>query len=87
MGGQRLYEEAIVHPHCHYIYMNKIHHNGDYDTFSQRIDRKIFNLVDTIVLNKNVVAYMYVRQPCDKVHNKKLIYKLHTIVNYTVYNK
>ena len=72
IGGQRLYEEAIVHPHCQYIYMNKIHHNGDYDTFFPEIDCKIFNLVDTIVLNKNVVAYMYVRQPCDKVHNKKI---------------
>ena len=52
--------------------MNKIHHNGDYDTFFPEIDRTVFNLVDTIVLNKNVIAYMYVRQPHDKLHNKKI---------------
>ena len=68
VGGQRLYEEAIVHPHCQYVYMNKIHLNGDYDALFPEIDRIVF----TIVLNKSVIAYMCVRQPRDKLHNKKI---------------
>ena len=70
IGGQQLYNEAIVHPDCRRIFLNKIDVNCECDTFFPLIDVQKFGLVSQIVLNERVLACMYSRCKEQTTHRK-----------------
>ena len=59
IGGQRLYEEAIVHPRCQNVYLNKIGCYHECDTFFPENKLKYYDLVAEKNLNRHILARMY----------------------------
>ena len=62
IGGQQLYNEAIVHPDCRSIFLNKIDVNCECDTFFPTKDVDNFDPVSQIALNERVLTCMYLNR-------------------------
>ena len=66
IGGQLLYEEAIVHPQCQNVYINKIGCYHECDTFFPENKLKYYDLLAENILSRNILARMYTRHKSNK---------------------
>ena len=59
IGGEQLYKEAIVHPKCIKLYINKIPMTCDCDTFFPKIDEIIYYQTSLTEDNKKIEYMIY----------------------------
>lgn len=62
IGGAMLYNEAIKHPMCEKIYINRIQEDYDCDTFFPKIDNNVYEKIEEKQLSSMVTNEIYVRK-------------------------
>jgi dihydrofolate reductase len=63
IGGAQLYQEALRHPDCHELLVNRIIGDYECDTFFPDIDLADYRLVDSAPLDAVVLHEIYGRRP------------------------
>lgn len=63
IGGAQLYQEALRHPDCHELLVNRIIGDYECDTFFPDIDLANYRLVDSAPLDAVVLHEIYGRRP------------------------
>ena len=62
IGGAMLYNEAIKHPMCEKIYINRINEDYNCDTFFPKIDDDVYEKIEEKQLSSLVLSEVYVRK-------------------------
>ena len=62
IGGAMLYNEAIKHPMCEKIYINRINEDYICDTFFPKINHDVYEKIEEKQLSSLVLSEVYVRK-------------------------
>ena len=62
IGGGQLYQEALWHPDCHELLVNRIAGDYECDTFFPEIDPDLYELTDSLPLGPEVYHEKYSRR-------------------------
>ena len=62
IGGEMIYREAIYHPKCEKIYLNKIDVEvAEADSFFPEIDEDKYVMVESTIVGPNVMGFLFER--------------------------